>query len=148
MPGDRIGYVAVPKCAEGHEELCAALVVACRVLGGTNAPTIQELIVERCLKARSDLDYYKKNASDLYEIVTGAGFECIYPQGAFYMWIKSPVPNEYDFVTAAKNERILITPGSAFAGPGWVRASFCGKNEMIQRSRESWMNLGRSFGLI
>ena len=145
MPGDRIGYVAVPKCAEGHDELAAALVVAGRVLGGTNAPTIQELIVERCLKCRSDLDYYKQNAKDLYEIVTTAGLECIYPQGAFYMWIKSPVPNEYEFVNAAKEERILITPGSAFAGPGWVRASFCGSNEMIHRSRESWLNLGKKF---
>jgi aspartate aminotransferase len=148
MPGDRIGYVAVPKCAEGHEELSAALVVACRVLGGTNAPTIQELVVERCLKCRSDLDYYKVNAKDLYEIVTEAGLEALYPQGAFYMWIKSPVENEYEFVQAAKEERILITPGSAFNGPGWVRASFCGKNETIQKSKESWMKLGKRFGLI
>ena len=148
MPGDRIGYVAVPKCAEGHDELCHALVVACRVLGGTNAPTIQELIVERCLKCRSDLDYYKRNAKDLYEIVTAAGLEALYPQGAFYMWIKSPVEDEMEFVKAAKEERILITPGSAFHGPGWVRASFCGSNSMIYRSRESWMNLGKKFGLI
>ena len=91
---------------------------------------------------------YKKNAKDLYEIVTGAGLEALYPQGAFYMWIKSPVENEYDFVSAAKKERILITPGSAFNGPGWVRASFCGKNETIQNSKESWMNLGRRFNLI
>ena len=148
MPGDRIGYVAVPKCAEGHYELSQALVVAGRVLGGTNAPTIQELVVERCLKKRSDLDYYKRNANDLYEIVTGAGLEALYPQGAFYMWIKSPVENELEFVEAAKRERILITPGRAFAGPGWVRASFCGKNETIQNSKESWMNLGKKFGLI
>ena len=91
MPCDRIGYVAVPKCA---------------------------------------------------------GLEALYPQGAFYMWIKSPVENEYDFVSAAKKERILITPGSAFNGPGWVRASFCGKNETIQNSKESWMNLGKRFNLI
>ena len=148
MPGDRIGYVAVPKCAEGHDDLAAALVVAGRVLGGTNAPTIQELVVERCLKCRSDLDYYKRNAKDLYEIVTGDGLEALYPQGAFYMWIKSPVENELEFVNAAKDERILITPGRAFNGPGWVRASFCGKNETIQRSKESWMTLGRKFGLI
>ena len=148
MPGDRIGYVAVPKCAEGHEELVAALVIAGRIIGGTNGPSIQELIVERCLKSRSDLDYYKKNAHDLYEIVTGAGFKCIYPQGAFYMWIKSPVPDEYEFVNAAKEEGILITPGSGFDGPGWARAAFCGKNDMILRSKESWYNVGRKFGLI
>ena len=149
MPGDRIGYVAVPKFAEGHEELAQALVVAGRVLGGTNAPTIQELIVERCLKERSDLDYYKRNAQDLYRIVhEEAGFECIYPQGAFYMWIKSPVEDEKEFVQAAKEERILIVPGSSFAGPGWVRASFCIANETILRSTESWHNLGKKYGLM
>ena len=149
MPGDRIGYVAVPKFSEGHEELAQALVVAGRVLGGTNAPTIQELIVERCLKERSDLDYYKRNAQDLYRIVhEEAGFECIYPQGAFYMWIKSPVEDEKEFVQAAKEERILIVPGSSFAGPGWVRASFCIANETILRSTESWHNLGKKYGLM
>lgn len=149
MPGDRIGYVAVPKFSEGHEELAQALVVAGRVLGGTNAPTIQELIVERCLKQRSDLDYYKRNAQDLYRIVhEEAGFECIYPQGAFYMWIKSPVEDEKEFVQAAKEERILIVPGSSFAGPGWVRASFCIANETILRSTESWHNLGKKYGLM
>lgn len=149
MPGDRIGYVAVPKFSEGHEELAQALVVAGRVLGGTNAPTIQELIVERCLKERSDLDYYKRNAQDLYRIVhEEAGFECIYPQGAFYMWIKSPAEDEKEFVQAAKEERILIVPGSSFAGPGWVRASFCIANETILRSTESWHNLGKKYGLM
>ena len=131
--------------AEGHEELSQALIIAGRVLGGTNAPTIQELVVERCLKCRADLDYYRKNAEDLYEVITGAGFECIYPQGAFYMWIKSPVEDEMEFVAAAKEERILVTPGSAFKGPGWVRASFCGTNGKIQRSRESWYNLGKRY---
>ena len=148
MPGDRIGYVAVPKCAEGHEELAEAVMIAGRVLGGTNAPTIQELVVERCLKTKSDLDYYKKNAHDLYEIVTGAGLDCIYPEGAFYMWIKSPVADELEFVNAAKEEGILITPGRSFQGPGWVRAAFCGKNETIQGSKEHWYALGRQFGLI
>ena len=145
MPGDRIGYVAVPKCAEGDEELSQALIVANRVLGGTNAPTIAELIVERCLKARSDLNYYKRNAKDLYDIVSGAGFECVYPQGAFYLWFKSPVPNEQELVDAAKEERILIVPGSSFASPGWVRASFCISNDTIKNSAESFARLGKRF---
>ncbi len=145
MPGDRIGYVAVPKCAEGDEELSSALVVAGRVLGGTNAPTIQELIVEKCLKARSNLDYYKKNAKDLYDIVSGAGFECIYPKGAFYLWFKSPVPDEYELVDAAKKEGILIVPGTSFAVPGWVRASFCISNDIIKRSAGAFASLGKKY---
>jgi len=145
MPGDRVGYIAVPPRAEGADELCGALVVACRVLGGTNAPSIPELIVERCMDARVDLDYYKKNAKLLYEIVTEAGFTAIVPQGAFYLWFKSPEEDESKVVQAAKDERILIVPGSAFAGPGWLRASYCIATETIERSRESFMNLGKKY---
>lgn len=145
MPGVRIGYVAVPRKAEGAQELQEALVVAGRVLGANNASTIAELIVERCLKARADLSYYEKNAKDLYDIVSGAGFECIMPQGAFYLWFRSPVDDEREFVKAAKEERILIVPGRSFASTEWVRASFCISNDTIQRSAESFANLGKKY---
>lgn len=145
MPGDRIGYVAVSPRSDEVEEMNGALVVANRVCGDTNAPNIPQLIVERCIDARSDLGYYEKNAADLYKIVSEAGFTAIPPQGAFYLWIKSPVENEKEFVSAAKDERILIVPGSAFASPGWVRASFCIANETIKRSEESWKVLGKKY---
>ncbi|MDD5822872.1 MAG: pyridoxal phosphate-dependent aminotransferase [Firmicutes bacterium] len=145
MPGDRIGYVALSPKSDEPDEFIAAAIVANRVSGDTNAPTIMQLIVEKCIKARSDLDYYKRNAADLYEIVTKAGFEALYPKGAFYLWIKSPVEDEKEFIAAAKDERILIVPGSAFACPGWVRASFCISNETIKRSEESFMNLGKKY---
>ncbi|MBQ0005531.1 MAG: pyridoxal phosphate-dependent aminotransferase [Clostridiales bacterium] len=145
MPGDRIGYVAVAPKSDEAEEFIAAAIVANRVSGDTNAPTIMQLIVERCIKARSDLDYYKRNAADLYKIVTEAGFEALYPKGAFYLWIKSPVEDEKEFIAAAKDERILIVPGSAFCCPGWVRASFCISNETINRSAESFANLGKKY---
>lgn len=145
MPGDRIGYVAVSPRSDAVEEMCGALIVANRVCGDTNAPNIPQLIVERCIDARSDLDYYKRNAADLYDIVSRAGFTAIKPQGAFYLWIKSPVDDEKEFVAAAKEERILIVPGSAFASPGWVRASFCIANETIKRSEESFLKLGKKY---
>ncbi len=145
MPGDRIGYVAISPKSDEPEEFFAAAVVANRVSGDTNAPTIMQLIIERCIKARSNLDYYKQNAADLYRIVTEAGFEALYPKGAFYLWIKSPVEDEKEFIAAAKDERILIVPGSAFACPGWVRASFCISNETILRSEESFKNLGKKY---
>lgn len=147
MPGVRIGYVAVPRGAEGAEELQEALIVAGRVLGANNASTIAELIVERCMKARADIGYYERNAKDLYDIVSGAGFDCIVPQGAFYLWFKSPVPDERELVSAAKEERILIVPGRSFAAPGWVRASFCISHTTIMNSAESFKKLGeRYFG--
>ncbi|WP_270303598.1 pyridoxal phosphate-dependent aminotransferase [Baileyella intestinalis] len=145
LPGERIGYVAVPDKAEGADEFIQAAIVANRVCGDTNAPGIMQLVVERCMDARVDIPYYEKNAKDLYDIVTKAGFKAIVPQGAFYLWIKSPVEDEKEFVSAAKDERILIVPGSAFACPGYVRASFCIANETIQRSAESFANLGKKY---
>lgn len=145
MPGVRIGYAAVPRRAEGSEELKEALVISSRVLGANNASTIAELIVERSLKARVDLSFFYRNARDLYRIVTEAGFEAVKPQGAFYLWFKSPVENEYEFVEDAKKEGILIVPGSSFGCPGWVRASFCGSHKMILRSEEAFKRLGKKY---
>ena len=145
MPGVRIGYAAVPRKADGAEELQAALVIACRVLGANNASTIAEILVERSLKSTIDLSFYYRNAKDLYRIVTESGFEAILPQGAFYLWFKSPVENEYELIEAAKEEGILIVPGSSFAAPGWVRASFCGSHKMIMRSEEAFKRLGKRF---
>ena len=145
MPGVRIGYAAVPKCADGAEELAHALEIAQRVLGANNASTIAELIVERSLHSTIDLSFYYRNAKDLYRIVTEAGFEAIVPQGAFYLWFKSPVEDENEFVQAAKEEGILIVPGKSFASPGWVRASFCGSHKMILRSEEAFKRLGKKY---
>ena len=97
------------------------------------------------IEQSEDIPYYEKNAKDLYKIVTDAGFDALVPQGAFYLWIKSPVADEKELVAAAKEERILMVPGSAFACPGYVRLSFCISNETIQRSAESFANLGKKY---
>jgi len=120
-------------------------VVASRVSGATNAPSLQQLIIERCIDAQVDLPYYKKNAEDLYDIVTKAGFTAIRPKGAFYMWVKSPVEDEHEFVNALKEERILAVAGSAFKGPGYIRLSFCIANETIQKSAESFYKVGKKY---
>lgn len=145
MPGDRIGYIAVCPRSDNAVEMYDALVVANRVCGITNGPNIPQLIVEKCIDARVDLDYYKKNAAELYRIVTEAGFTAVYPKGAFYLWIKSPVPDESEVIEAAKKERILIVSGSSFASPGWLRATFCISHDTILRSEESWKALGKKY---
>ena len=145
LPGERIGYIAIPKKSDNSEEFFNAAVVANRVCGDTNAPSLMQLVVERCMDAQVDIPYYEKNAKDLYKIVTDAGFDALVPQGAFYLWIKSPVADEKELVAAAKEERILMVPGSAFACPGYVRLSFCISNETIQRSAESFANLGKKY---
>lgn len=145
LPGERIGYVAVPNTMDGFEEFMGALNVANRVACGTNAPSMMQLVVERCIDAQVDVPYYKKNGQELYDIVTKAGFTAVVPQGAFYLWVKSPDENEYDFIKALKEERILGVAGSAFKCPGYIRLSFCIANETIQRSAESFYKVGKKY---
>ena len=145
LPGDRIGYLAISPRSDDPDEFFKAAVVSSRVSGATNAPSLQQLIINECIDAKVDVDYYKKNAEDLYRIVTKAGFETVRPQGAFYMWVKSPVPDEHEFVAALKEERILGVAGSAFAGPGYIRLSFCIANETILNSEESFMKVGKKY---
>lgn len=145
LPGERIGYLAISPRSDNPEEFFNAAVVASRVSGATNGPSLMQLVCERCIDAQVDVGYYRKNAEDLYRIVTEAGFTAIRPQGAFYMWVKSPVPDEHEFVEALKEERILGVAGSAFKGPGYIRLSFCISNETILRSEEGWKKVGEKY---
>ncbi|MCH3953733.1 MAG: pyridoxal phosphate-dependent aminotransferase [Eubacterium sp.] len=145
LPGERIGYLAIPDMSDQSAEFIEAATIANRICGDVNAPSLMQLTIERCLDEKVDIDYYKKNAEDLYDIVTSAGFECVKPEGAFYLWMKSPVPNEKRFVEAAEEEHIILVPGSSFAGPGNVRLSFCVSHEMIERSRDAFMRLGEKY---
>ena len=145
LPGERIGYVAIPDESDESEEFIQAVTIANRVTGSVNAPSLMQLAVARCLDEKVDVDYYRRNAEDLYKIVTDAGFECVKPQGAFYLWMKSPVENEKEFVQAGKEFHIIMVPGSSFAGPGNVRLSFCVSHEMIERSRDAFMALGKKY---
>lgn len=145
LGGDRIGYLAIGPDSDEVDDFIAAAIVANRISGDTNAPSFFQFIVERCLDARVDIEYYRKNAEDFHKIVTDAGFTAIRPQGGFYLWIKSPVPDEREFVAEAKKEHILLVAGNAFSVPGYVRATFCIANETILRSREAFMRLGRKY---
>ena len=143
LPGERIGQVIVPDAADGSKELIGAI-TTCNLLTGTvNAPSLIQLAVARCLNEKADVDFYKKNAELLYEIVTEAGFEALKPQGAFYLWMKAPGGDDEAFTDLAAKHKILVVPGSAFAGPGYVRLSFCVAHDMIERSKQAFMDLGK-----
>ena len=143
LPGERIGQVIVPDSADGSKELIGAI-TTCNLLTGTvNAPSLIQLVAARCLDEKADVGFYKKNAELLYEIVTEAGFEALEPQGAFYLWMKAPNGDDNAFTDLAAEHKILVVPGSAFAGPRYVRLSFCVAHDMIERSRKAFMKLGK-----
>ena len=145
LPGERIGYLVIPDEMKDSEEVLSAANVATRILGFVNAPTLQQKVVEKCLNEKTDLSFYNRNREDLYNGLKECGFECIKPQGAFYLFVKSPVPNEKEFCEAAKKYNILIVPGSSFACPGYVRLAYCVSHETIINSLPKFKELAKEY---
>ncbi len=147
LPGERIGYLVVPNEASDAKDLLAGIEVANRTLGFVNAPSLMQKAVAACLGEKTDLDFYDKNRRDLYEGLTKLGFTCMKPQGAFYLWLKSPVENEADFGAAAKKYNLILVKGSAFGCGGYVRLAYCIPNEKINRSLTAFASLAKEYGL-
>lgn len=147
LPGERIGYLAVPDEVTDAEKLLAGLEVATRTLGYVNAPSLMQKAVARCVGEKTDLEFYDKNRRDLYEGLTGLGFTCIKPQGAFYLWLKSPVEDETEFVAAAKKYHLILVKGSAFGCGGYVRLAYCISNEKVNRSLDAFAKLAKEYRL-
>ena len=147
LPGERIGYVVVPDEAADSDLLKDGINVSNRTLGFVNAPSLMQKAVARCLEEKANVGFYDGNRILLYEELTKLGFTCIKPQGAFYLWMKSPVEAEEEFVRAAKKYNILFVKGSAFACPGYVRIAYCVSKEMIERSLPAFKELAKEYGL-
>lgn len=147
LPGERIGYIVIPNQVEDHENVITAATIATRVMGMVNAPSLMQLVIERCIDEKCDIAFYENNRNQLYNGLTGFGFECVKPEGAFYLWMKSPVPDEKEFVEAAKEFNILMVPGSSFACPGYVRLAYCVSFETIMGSMEGFGKLAEKYGL-
>ncbi len=147
LPGERIGYVVIPDEVEDSEDTITAATIANRISGCVNAPSLIQLAVAKCVDAEVDLDYYDRNRKTLYDGLTGFGFTCVRPEGAFYLWLKSPVEDEKAFVETAKKYHILMVPGSSFACPGYVRLAYCVSYETIQNALPEFGKLAKEFNL-
>lgn len=145
LPGERIGYLVIPDEASDSEDLISAASVATRILGFVNAPTLQQKMVVKCLNEQTDISYYDRNRETLYNGLTECGFTCIKPEGAFYLFVKSPVENEKEFCEAAKKYNILIVPGSSFGCPGYVRMAYCVAYETIVNSLPKFKELAKEY---
>lgn len=145
LPGERIGYLVIPDEVSESEKVNAAANVANRILGFVNAPTLQQKVVARCLNEETDLSYYNRNRETLYNGLIDCGFTCIKPEGAFYLFMKSPVENEKEFCEAAKEFNILIVPGSSFGCPGYVRIAYCVVYETIVNALPKFKELSKKY---
>jgi len=141
LPGERIGYLVIPNEVDDYEDVWAAAVVANRILGFVNAPSLQQLFLAECLDESTDIAYYERNRNTLYDGLTEIGYECPSPDGAFYLFMKTPLEDDKEFCEIAKKYNILVVPGSAFACPGYCRIAYCVAYETICNSLPKFKEL-------
>ena len=134
LPGERIGYIYVPKQAENSRALYAAIAGAARACGHVCAPSLLQKVVARCTHLRPDLEAYDRNRRLLYDNLTAMGYEMAKPEGAFYLFIKAPGGDAQAFSDKAKERDLLIVPGDGFGCPGYFRICYCVSEDMIRRS--------------
>ena len=147
LPGERIGYIAVHPEILDRQELREALVLCNRILGFVNAPAMMQKVLPRLGNARVDVLVYQKLRDKFLSMLKELGFEAIKPQGAFYIFPKSPDPDDVAFVKKAQQENILLVPGSGFGGPGHFRISLCCDPDTIDNSRKGFEHLAEFYGL-
>ena len=134
LPGERIGYVYVPRQAADSAARYAAVAGAARACGHVCAPSLWQKVIARCAHLRPDLAAYDKNRKALYEGLTEMGYEMAKPDGAFYLFIKAPGGDANEFSERAKAKDLLVVPGDGFGCPGYFRICYCVSYEMIQKS--------------
>ena len=135
LPGERIGYFLVPDACDDAKEVYLAISGAARINGHVCAPTLAQMVIERCVSEMPDLQAYDDNRTLLYESLTAMGYRCAKPDGAFYLFVEVPGGDDFGFCEKAKNEHnLLVVPGTGFDCPGFMRLSYCVSNAMIKRS--------------
>ncbi|MGM9973933.1 MAG: pyridoxal phosphate-dependent aminotransferase [Clostridiaceae bacterium] len=147
LPGERIGYLVIPDELEDSKVVFTAATIANRINGYVNAPSLMQKVVARCVDQPVDVSFYDKNRKALYEGLISLGFQCIKPQGAFYLFLKSPEENDKSFCEKAKKYNILMVPGSSFACPGYVRLAYCVSHETIINSLSAFKLLAEEYSL-
>lgn len=141
IPGERIGYVCVNSAMENAGEMYSSILGAGRCLGYVNPPSLFQRVVEKCIGKTSDISRYKENRDILCAMLRGLGYECIEPQGAFYLFVKALEPDARSFSEKAKKHELLLVPSDDFGCPGYVRIAYCVSKDMILRSAPAFRAL-------
>ncbi|MDV3429307.1 MAG: pyridoxal phosphate-dependent aminotransferase [Bacillota bacterium] len=147
LPGERIGYVAVPNEMEDFQIVMAAIAGAARALGYVNAPTLFQRVIARCVNETSDISIYKTNRDLLYKGLTEMGFSCVKPEGAFYLFPLSLESDAKAFCKRAQEFDLLLVPGDDFGCPGHFRLSYCVQTSTIEKALPVFKKLAESYGI-
>jgi len=146
LPGQRIGYIVIPNEIDDYELIFDAAGIATRILGYVNAPALIQRVVAKCLYEQTSISVYNTNRELLYNGLVELGFKPVYPQGAFYLWVKTP-GDDKEFVEKAKKYNILLVPGTAFFCPGYARIAYCVATDTIERSLPAFKKLAKKYEL-
>ena len=147
LPGERLGYIMVPPCVKDSAEVFAAVCGAGRALGYVCAPVLFQRVCAACLGQTGELREYKKNRNLICEGLAALGFSCAKPQGAFYLFVKSPEEDARAFCKKAMAHDLLLVPGDDFACPGYARLAYCVPEERLRRSLPAFAALAEEYGL-
>lgn len=143
LPGERIGYLAANPRMSNVEQFMEGAVFCNRVLGFVNAPALMQRLVAGLQRASVDIGLYQEKRDLLYHNLSEMGFEMVKPQGAFYLFPKSPLKDDVEFVKLAQKHHLLLVPGAGFGAPGYFRIAYCVDKSMIERSFPAWRKLAK-----
>lgn len=145
LAGERMGFVAAHPELADRKLVLGAMVLANRILGYVNAPGLMQRVVSEIMEDSADLSQYAAKRELICQVLDQAGFEFTKPQGAFYAFPKSPIPDDVEFVKQAQEENLLLVPGSGFRGPGHFRIAFCCDDAVIERSAPAFKRIRERF---
>jgi len=145
LPGERIGYILVSPKIENWQDVYFAVCGAGRALGYVCAPSLMQKVIAKCEGSTSDVSIYARNRNLLYNALVEYGYECVKPDGAFYLFVKSPSGDSYEFYERGKQHDLLMVPSDDFGVPGYVRVAYCVQTETIERALPSFKKLIDSY---
>lgn len=145
LPGERIGYVVANSEMDDFEEVMGSLNVANRILGFVNAPSLFQRVIANTLDSEVDITTYRNNRDALYNKLIELGFNCIKPQGAFYLFPRTLIEDDKQFCADAKQFNVLLVPGSAFGCPGHFRLAYCVSQEKVIKSLPAFEKLAEFY---
>ena len=148
LPGERIGYIAVNPLCEEVDELMSALVFANRTLGFINAPALMQRLVAHLQRNSVNVRVYEEKRDLLYNALKGFGYQVVKPQGAFYLFPKTPIEDDVAFIKELQSKRILTVPGRGFGKPGHFRIAYAVDNEVIQRALPGFKEVAEKYGMV
>lgn len=145
LPGERIGYIVVSPTMIDEEDAYAAVCGSARALGYVCASSMYQRVIQKCIDQTADISIYKRNRDLLYNALTDMGYECVYPDGAFYLFVKAMEEDSQKFCEEAKKHELLLVPADSFGTPGYVRVSYCVQTEQIENALPAFKALAESY---